>query len=221
MERLLPTSVQTFETLREKNMVYVDKTGYIEKLRRKSREIFLSRPRRFGKSLFTSTLEAYFLGKKELFSGLEISAIEEKKGDEAWKTYPVIPFYLASGEYNRDNGLEDILGGVLESCTERYGLTGDYTVIGETLPGRFRSLLERLYQKTGNHVVILIDEYDSPLLKAEDPNQEKKKISRSGRREKCNSTILQPDSGFARVTSAWQLFIMIIVTCNINRRKWK
>ncbi|MGN8773710.1 AAA family ATPase [Candidatus Weimeria sp. HCP3S3_B5] len=174
MERLLPTSVQTFETLRDKGMVYVDKTSYIDRLRKKSREIFLSRPRRFGKSLFTSTLEAYFLGKKELFTGLSISEIEEKKGDQAWRTYPVIPFYLASGEFNRENGLEDILDGVLESCIENYGLTGDYSINGETLPRRFKSLLERLYQKTKNHVVVLIDEYDNPLLKAENPEQERR-----------------------------------------------
>lgn len=174
MERLLPTSVQTFETLRDKGMVYVDKTSYIDRLRKKSREIFLSRPRRFGKSLFTSTLEAYFLGKKKLFTGLSISEIEEKKGDQAWRTYPVIPFYLASGEFNRENGLEDILDGVLESCIENYGLTGDYSINGETLPRRFKSLLERLYQKTKSPVVVLIDEYDNPLLKAEDPEQEKR-----------------------------------------------
>lgn len=174
MERLLPTSVQTFETLRDKGMVYVDKTAYIEKLRKKSREIFLSRPRRFGKSLFTSTLEAYFLGKKELFTGLEISEIEEKKGGGAWKTYPVIPFYLASGEFNSRIGLEDKLGAILDSCSDRYGLTGEYSVTGDTVSVRFFNLIEKLYQKTQSPVVVLIDEYDNPLLKAEDPEQEKR-----------------------------------------------
>lgn len=174
MERLLPTSVQTFETLRDKGMVYVDKTAYIEKLRKKSREIFLSRPRRFGKSLFTSTLEAYFLGKKELFRGLEISEIEERKGDGAWKTYPVIPFYLASGEFNSRIGLEDKLGAILDSCADRYGLTGEYSVTGDTVSVRFFNLIEKLYQKTQSPVVVLIDEYDNPLLKAEDPEQEKR-----------------------------------------------
>ena len=174
MERLLPTSVQTFETLRKNGMVYVDKTGFIDKLRKKSREVFLSRPRRFGKSLFTSMLEAYFLGKKELFTGLDIASIEEKKGKSAWKTYPVITFYLASGEFNSGNGLEDTLEGVLESCIEKYNLTGDYAVKGETLSRRFRSTLERLYQKTDSPVVVLVDEYDNPLLKAENPEQEKK-----------------------------------------------
>ena len=155
MARLLPTSVQTFETLRDKGMVYIDKTAYIEKLRKKSREIFLSRPRRFGKSLFTSTLEAYFLGKKELFTGLEISEIEEKKGGGAWKTYPVIPFYLASGEFNSRIGLEDKLGAILDSCADRYGLTGEYSVTGDTVSVRFFNLIEKLYQKTQSHTTSL------------------------------------------------------------------
>ena len=177
--RIMPVGKQDFEEIRQKNMVYVDKTRYVWDLTRTSIPYFLSRPRRFGKSLFTSTLECYFRGKKELFEGLYIYDKENARGNNAWTEYPVIAFYLSSGEFNEPDGMSDILNGVLENCINEYGLHDKYAISGKTLTMRFRNVIMNLYNKTGREVVILVDEYDKPLLDTMYSNPEQEEKNRS------------------------------------------
>lgn len=163
--RRLPIGVQSFSSLRDGGFVYVDKTKYIHDLVQKSKQYFLSRPRRFGKSLFLSTLKAYWEGKKELFTGLAIAELE-KNNDTAWQPYPVFYFDFNKDSYQRDGALEDVLDEHLRGWEEIYGGR-----IGETLGGRFRSLLQRAYEKTGRGCVVLVDEYDKSLLEVLDNNE--------------------------------------------------
>ena len=163
MARRLPIGKQNFKNIRENGYVYVDKTRYVWDLANSGLSYFLSRPRRFGKSLFISTLESYFSGEKELFKGLYIEEKENEKGEDAWAKYPIISFYLSGGDYNSPVGLSDTLGNVIDGCIVRYGLDKE-SVTGETLPVRFKNLIQCLYEKTGRQVVVLVDEYDKPLL---------------------------------------------------------
>lgn len=173
MERKLPVDTQTFEILRKDNYVYVDKTGYIQKLLDRGRVFFLSRPRRFGKSLFISTLESYFSGRKELFKGLDIEEYENTKGDKAWQKYPVIAFYLSGGNFNKVNGLEETLSSIIDDCIDTYGLKKEGGLNSGDQSVRFRSLIKSLYMQMNTPVVVLVDEYDNPLLKSENEIYEK------------------------------------------------
>ncbi len=173
MERKLPIDTQTFEILRTDDYKYVDKTGYIQKLLDKGRIFFLSRPRRFGKSLFVSTLESYFSGRKDLFEGLEIEKYENEKGDKAWQQYPVVSFHLSGGSFKEESGLEDRLSEIIDDCAEKYGLDAGQ-IRGETSPVRFSRLIRSLYNKYSKPVVVLVDEYDNPLLKADGEEREHK-----------------------------------------------
>lgn len=118
--RTLPTGVQSFEKLREANAVYVDKTGYIYRLVNEITPFFLSRPRRFGKSLLLSTLAAYWSGKKELFRGLEIEKLEAGNPD-AWKAYPIFYFDFSGINYGEKNALENVLDTRLSRWEQEYG----------------------------------------------------------------------------------------------------
>ena len=150
-----PIGVQDFEKLRQDGYVYVDKTKYIYEIVTHGNSYFLGRPRRFGKSLLLSTFEAYFLGKKELFEGLAIEKLEED-----WTEYPVLRLDLNTGEYLTDSGLESILNVALNSWERLYGSRD-----GEDTPSlHFKGIVERAYEKTGLKVVILVDEYDKPLI---------------------------------------------------------
>ena len=174
-KRLLPVGIQSFKAIREKGFVYVDKTEYVWKLTHSGLSYFLSRPRRFGKSLLVSTLECYFSGKKDLFKGLYIEEKEQELGDDAWTEYPVIAFYLSGGDYNSPAGLQDRLNNVLDICINRYHLNKD-SIKADTLPVKFLNTILALYEKTGRQVVVLVDEYDKPLLSTmiSNPEQEEK-----------------------------------------------
>ncbi|MBQ3636477.1 MAG: AAA family ATPase, partial [Bacteroidales bacterium] len=150
----LPIGVQDFEELRSKNFLYIDKTKLLYELVSTSKYYFLSRPRRFGKSLLLSTLKTYFLGKKELFHGL---AIENFESD--WKEHPVLYIDLNSGEYRDEQSLRRRLDSVLRSWEDIYGRGDEDT----ELPIRFEGVIRRAYEKTGRQVVILVDEYEKPL----------------------------------------------------------
>ena len=154
---LYPIGIQDFEKLREGGYTYVDKTRRVYEMAHGGVYFFLSRPRRFGKSLLISTLEAYFLGKKELFRGLAIEELEQE-----WKEYPVLHLDLNVGRYNTPQALEEVLDNTLSAWERRYG------VPTKTLSNglRFSEVVQRAYEKTGLPVVILIDEYDKPLLQA-------------------------------------------------------
>ncbi|XTB06218.1 ATP-binding protein [Treponema denticola] len=158
--RKMPIGVQSFEVLRKESFVYVDKTELIWRLVNESRVHFLSRPRRFGKSLLLSTLKAYFLGQKELFKGLAIEKFEEaEKGKrEIWQEYPVLYLDFNTGIYDTKEGLLNRLTSFLCEYEKIYGSTG------LDLPDRFQNLIKAAYEKTGRQAVILIDEYDKPLL---------------------------------------------------------
>lgn len=162
--RRLPIGVQSFEVMRNEGFVYVDKTEYVVKLAAESRVFFLSRPRRFGKSLFLSTLKAYFLGKKDLFKGLYIEDAEQKRaeieGGEAWVNYPVLHLDFTAKNYADTKALHDILNAHLREWEEEFKIEKTE----EAPDGRFRNLIKRIYEKTGKQSVILVDEYDKPLL---------------------------------------------------------
>ena len=169
--RVMPIGAQNFQDLREKGFVYVDKTQYILQLVSTSKVYFLSRPRRFGKSLLLSTLDAYFSGKRELFKGLyleqaelELAAREER---EAWLQYPVLYLDLNAKNYENREALVERLALNLQKWEKYYGLNK----ISESLEERFAYVIEHAYEKTGRQVVVLIDEYDKPLLDTLDKSE--------------------------------------------------
>ena len=176
LSRKIPIGIQSFEDLRRKNFLYVDKTLYAFKLANLGKVYFLSRPRRFGKSLFLSTLKAYFLGQKELFKGLYIEKAEEKRAEiektDAWVEYPVFYLDFNVGRYDLEGALTESLDYFLKKREKIYGLKNE----GDSFGKRFQSLIETAYNKTGRQVVILVDEYDKPLLQTmgvnEDLNEE-------------------------------------------------
>ena len=154
-----PVGMATFSELIEKEYVYVDKTAYIKSLLRGGKFKFLSRPRRFGKSLLLSTLEAYFKGRRELFKGLAADSMELD-----WTPSPVLHFDLNSENYSDEEGLHKILNRILREYEKQYSVTD----IENSLAGRFSQLIRHAAESTGHNVVILIDEYDKPLLNIED-----------------------------------------------------
>jgi len=162
-QRNLPIGVQDFEDLRNRSFVYVDKTQYIRDLVR-GKVYFLSRPRRFGKSLFLSTLAAYFEGKKELFNGLFLEhgepELAEEEGRAAWVAYPVLRIDLNAKHYISEEKLVEKLDVQLELLEKKYHVEQTK----EALEDRFFNLIESIYQATGRQVVLLIDEYDKPLM---------------------------------------------------------
>lgn len=155
--RKLPIGIQTFEKLRSENYLYVDKTELVWKMAYTSTPYFLSRPRRFGKSLLLSTFEAYFEGKKELFKGLAIERMETE-----WKKYPVLHLDLNAEKYDEPQRLVHILSNYLTQWEAKYGKGEDET----TLSTRFSGVIRRASQQAGCGVVVLVDEYDKPLLQA-------------------------------------------------------
>lgn len=162
--RRLPIGSQSFESLRSNGELYVDKTHYIERLFLFGRFIFLSRPRRFGKSLFLSTLKAYFEGQKALFKGLYIEKAEEdmarRQGRTAWEEHPVLYFDFNDKDYSRPTALAEILQRNFDFLEDEYQLHLQYTQPED----RLSEMIRTLYKRTGHKVVFLVDEYDKPLL---------------------------------------------------------
>lgn len=153
-ELLYPIGEQSFKNIREEGKVYIDKTSFIPLLLR-NKFYFLSRPRRFGKSLFLSTLENFFLGRKHLFKDLYIY-----NQDYRWDEYPVIRINLGEGSFSRESGLSERLTEILEEYETHYNISP----AGTDPRARFRNLIIRLKDKFDKDVVILIDEYEKPLL---------------------------------------------------------
>ena len=150
-----PIGIQSFENIRTGGFVYVDKTALIYQLADLGKYYFLSRPRRFGKSLLISTLEAYFLGKKELFEGLALERLESD-----WTEYPVLHLDLNVDAYGTSHNLEQVLNEALSQWETIYGSNSNEV----TLSLRFKGIIRRASEQTGKQVVILVDEYDKPLL---------------------------------------------------------
>lgn len=154
--RLYPLGIQTFEKIRKGDMLYLDKTAYIYRMTHgASPYVFLSRPRRFGKSLLVSTLKSYFEGKKELFEGLAIEKLEKE-----WTAYPVLHFSLAGGKFMDKEQLESHLSFLLSEKEKLFGIESQSSLCNT----RLLNLIQTAYQQTGKQVVLLIDEYDAPLL---------------------------------------------------------
>ena len=150
-----PIGIQDFEDLQRNGYAYVDKTNFVYKLADEGKYYFLSRPRRFGKSLFLSTLEAYFLGKKELFEGLAIYDLETE-----WKKYPIFHIDLNTANFREKDSLYTVLNDYLTTWESKYGTRESEA----TLALRFKGVIARAAEKEGCGVVILIDEYDKPIL---------------------------------------------------------
>ena len=150
-----PIGIQDFEKLRTNGYSYVDKSRFVYKLATEGEYYFLSRPRRFGKSLFLSTLEAYFQGKKELFEGLAIYDLETE-----WKKYPIFHIDLNTANFREKDSLYTVLNDYLTTWECKYGTRESEA----TLALRFKGVIARAAEKEGCGVVILIDEYDKPIL---------------------------------------------------------
>ena len=147
--------MQSFEAVRKANYLYVDKTKHLERLVTTNKYYFLSRPRRFGKSLFLSTLEAYFLGQKELFKDLYIETVEKQ-----WTEYPVIYLDLNSGIYTTEEELYRVLNYPMQRLEQKYSID----VKEPSLSVRLKNIVLTAFEQTGKQVVILVDEYDKPLI---------------------------------------------------------
>ena len=155
LQRLYPIGIQTFSEIREKNYLYIDKTEYVYRMTHFAKYVFLSRPRRFGKSLLTSTLHSYFSGRKDLFQGLAMERLEKE-----WIEYPVLHFDMSMAKHVDKERLERLLDFMLSDYERTFGL--DPTAGDANL--RLTRLIKCAYEKTGRQVVVLIDEYDAPLL---------------------------------------------------------
>ena len=163
--KLYPIGIQTFEEIRKLDNLYIDKTEYIYRMTHTSgKYFFLSRPRRFGKSLLVSTFQSYFEGKKELFEGLAIEKLEKE-----WNTYPVLHFDLSKGKHMEKEQLNRYLLDIIEKQEARFDCKSNKIDVNI----RLDDLINAVYQKTGKQVVVLIDEYDAPLL---DVAHEKEKL---------------------------------------------
>ena len=150
-----PIGIQTFERIISEGYVYVDKTALVHQFVHDGTVYFLSRPRRFGKSLLISTLKSYFQGKKDLFRGLAMEKLETE-----WAEHPVFHLSFSSGNYMRSDELKNVLETFVADAENLYGKSETAT----TLSVRFRKVIEAAYKKTGQKVVVLVDEYDKPLL---------------------------------------------------------
>ena len=156
LQRLYPIGIQTFSKIREGNFLYVDKTEYVYRMTHSaSSYMFLSRPRRFGKSLLTSTLHSYFSGREELFRGLAMEKLEKE-----WIQYPVLHFDMSMAKHVDKDKLMNLLDFMLTEHERTLGIDA----AGTDPNLRLTNLIKRAYEQTGRKVVVLIDEYDAPLL---------------------------------------------------------
>ena len=163
--KLYPVGIQTFEEIINRELLYIDKTEYIYRLAHSGgKHFFLGRPRRFGKSLLVSTMQSYFEGKKDLFKGLAMEKLEKE-----WTEYPVLHFDMSGGKHMEKEQLERYLGYILRENERRFDVQSE--LVDSNL--RLADLITTLYEKTGKQVVVLIDEYDAPLL---DVAHEKEKL---------------------------------------------
>ena len=154
--KLYPLGIQTFSEIIKNDRLYIDKTEYVYRLAHtNSKYYFLSRPRRFGKSLLVTTLQSYFEGKKDLFKGLAIERLEKE-----WTEYPVLHFDMSGGKHMDKEQLDLYLGYMLEDIEKVWGISNPRSGANN----RLIDLINTAYEKTGRQVVVLIDEYDAPML---------------------------------------------------------
>ena len=155
MPRRYPLGIQTFQKIIEENMLYVDKTELIYKLTQSYSYVFLSRPRRFGKSLLVSTLASYFRGEKELFKGLAMERLEKQ-----WKKHPVIHLSLASVKEIEPEKIEESLSDRLRDIESQFGIERKSNILGS----RLKAIIQQTTEQYGEKAVVVLDEYDAPLL---------------------------------------------------------
>jgi hypothetical protein len=191
----LPIGIQDFEKLRTEGYVYVDKTQHVYRLTQLSCPCFLGRPRRFGKSLFLSTLKAYFLGKKELFEGLAIAELEKE-----WTVYPVFHLDLNEESFTDISSLHAALDTNLKRLERQWGK--DET--DKTSASRFSGLIRRACEKTGRKVVVLVDEYDKPLVS-------------TLRREEVNSAMREALKGFYGVLKSADAYLRFVMLTGVTK----
>lgn len=187
-KKKFPIGIQTFRNLRNDEFFYIDKTDLVWELAQKA-VCFLSRPRRFGKSLLLSTLESYFLGEKELFEGLKI---QEK--EKSWKRHTVFRIDFSNVNAKKENGLQYFLDGILAVWEQEYGKAPGNVSVGS----RFKYVLDQACSKTGARIVVLIDEYDKPILDAIDTPM-----------ENVNRAILKEFYGTFKAADASLRFVML------------
>jgi hypothetical protein len=168
-EPYYPIGIQDFSEIRRLNAVYVDKTELIYRLTHRSKYVFLSRPRRFGKSLLSNTLQCYFEGRKDLFTGLAMESLETE-----WKQYPVLHFDLSTVKSENISDVENGLSRQIALYEAKYGRNEAST----TLSSRMVDLIEGAYAQTGQQVVVLIDEYDAPILEVLHLGEKREEVSK-------------------------------------------
>ena len=156
-QTIYPIGIQNFEKIRKDGYLYIDKTALIYQLAKTGSYYFLSRPRRFGKSLLLSTIEAYALGKKDLFKGLALEKLERD-----WTVYPVLHLDLNTQKYDTPESLTNVLEENVQNWEALYGSSSGEIGVAR----RFQGIIRRACEQTGRRVVILIDEYDKPMLQA-------------------------------------------------------
>ena len=197
-----PIGIQTFDRIREDGYVYVDKTRLIYSMTHEGTVYFLSRPRRFGKSLLLSTLKNYFLGRRELFEGLEISKLEKE-----WKTYPVFHVDFGLGNYARTDSLDNVLNSYISEWERTYHVAHPAPAHEYSL--RFHDVLKAAHAATGLRAVVLIDEYDKPLLDILDSGIT---LERSGERitlEEYNRELLRTLYTTFKAADEYLQFVML------------
>lgn len=195
-----PIGLQTFDQLREGGYVYVDKTEDVYSLAHGSKIYFLGRPRRFGKSLLISTLKNYFLGRKELFKGLAIEKLETE-----WKTYPVLHIDFSCGSYFYKDGLDNVLDDYLSGWETQYHIEQtkrDYGI-------RFKRILEAIHTQTGVRAVVLIDEYDKPILETMDLDVQVDVAGQKVSLEDYNRNVLRSFFGTFKAADEHTHFVML------------
>ena len=162
-----PLSLQSFEDLRKRNYIYVDKTDYVYRLVNQGKSYFLARPRRFGKSLMCNTLRAYFEGKKELFEGLKIAQWEKD-----WVKYPILYLDFSNDCYSKGDSLRSLLFKALENLGKTYGI--DVSNSGLSLSMFCGRIVSEIKNKTGLQTVLIIDDYDNPMINSVNPDEDAK-----------------------------------------------
>lgn len=208
-ELRFPIGIQSFPKIIKQGFVYVDKTRYIKQLLMQGHYFFLSRPRRFGKSLLLSTLKAYFEGERELFKGLAADTM-----DLDWTPSPVLRFDLNAEDFMADQGLERLLNRILGDYEKEYGIDE----IADTLAGRFSRLIRKVAETTGREVVILVDEYDKPLLSVAEDKERFEKNQRILKSFFGNLKTMDDYIGFVFITGVAR-FTKISIFSDINNLK--
>ena len=205
--RILPIGVQSFDDLRREGYLYVDKTALVCKLVTEGRQYFLSRPRRFGKSLLTTTFQAYFEGKNDLFKDLAIEKLETE-----WKAYPVLYLDFTGFNFNRPGTFEVAMDEHLETWEKSFGIEKE-----SDLPeSRFRKIIRSALEKTGKQVVLLVDEYDKPLLETE--GEERERIRSTLKGFYGNLKSMDDDFRFAWLTGITK-FAKVSIFSDLNQLK--